>query len=364
MKNTLERTLVDTLEYLMSLVREGIQPEEARARLRLLQKQHSDTEMDLLWEEEVYDQSIHYDTLLHLGGEGTVSLSFCPDRALPWPLRGVHRWSEKDLVRVNNTVLTMEQAIACLDFIWDELPIVNRLVDMCLIREVLEKDPIELSDAELQLAMNSFRRKHKLYKAEDTYQWLERHGMTHEKLEDLVANEAVVAKLRDRVTVDRAADYFVAHRIDFDTAFITQIQFSDEESAHQAWEQIRSGEVDFYEAAQHRFLEAAERREHPSGDVFAVIQRGQAKLELAMAVFAAEPGEVLEPVRTEKGYAIVRVLSFASARLDEQTLSAIKKILFEEWLAERRQAAKIEWYWGNAGRTAPAPTGTELAPCV
>src|SRR3712207_3109767 len=106
MNNTLERALVDTLEYLMSLVQEGIQPEEARARLRLLQKQHSNMEMDLLWEEEVYDQSVHYDTLLHLGGEGTVSLSFCPDRALPWPMRGVHRWSEKDLVRVNNTVLT------------------------------------------------------------------------------------------------------------------------------------------------------------------------------------------------------------------------------------------------------------------
>jgi parvulin-like peptidyl-prolyl isomerase len=106
--------------------------------------------------------------------------------------------------------------------------------------------------------------------------------------------------------------------------------------------------------AQHRFLEAAERREHQSGDVFALIQRGQAKLELAMAVFAAEPGEVLEPMRTDKGYAVVRVLSFAPARLDEQTLSTIKKILFEEWLAEQRQAARLEWYWGNAGRTEPS----------
>lgn len=349
--NTLEQTLADTLEYLMSLVREDIRPEEAQARFCLLQKQYPETGMDLLWEEEAYDQSVHYDTLLHLSKEGTVSLSFCPARALPWPMRGVHRWSEKDLVRVNNTVLTVAEAIARLDFIWDELLIINRLVDMCLIREAIEKEPIELSDAELQLAMDSFRRAHKLYKAEDTYRWLERHGMTHEKFEHLVAKEAVVAKLHDRVTVDRAADYFAAHRIDFDTASIAQIQYSDEESAHQAWEQIRSGEVNFYEAAQHRFLEAAERREHPSGDVFALIQRGQAKLELAMAVFAAEPGEVLEPVRTEKGYAIVRVLSFAPARLDEQTLSAIKKILFEEWLADKRQAARIEWYWGNAGRT-------------
>jgi putative peptide maturation system protein len=351
MNNTLEQTLANTLEYLRLLVREGTRPEEALADFRFLQKQHPDIGMDLLWEEEAYDQSVHYDTLLHLGGEGTISLSFCPDRALPWPMRGVHRWSERDLVRVNNNVLTMGEAIACLDLIWDELPIIKHLLDMCLIREVLEKDPIELSDAELQVAMNTFRKARKLYKAEDTYHWLERHGMTHEKLEGLVANEAIVAKLRDKVTVEQVADYFAVHKIDFDTAYIAQIQFSDTESAHQVWEQIRSGEVDFYKASQHRFLEAVERREHPSGDVFAKIQRGQAKPELAMAVFAAEPGEVLEPVRTEKGYAIVRVLSFAPAHLDEQTLTAIKKILFEEWLGERRETARIEWFWGNASQT-------------
>jgi len=354
MNNTLERTLIDALEYLMSLVQEGTQPEEARARLHLLQKQHPDAKMDLVWEEEGYDQSVHYDTLLHLGKEGTVSLSFCPDRALPWPMRGVHRWSDKYLVRVNKTVLTVDQAIACLDFIWDEVPIVNRLVDMCLIREALEKDPIDLSDAELQLAMDTFRKARKLYKAEDTYRWLQQHGMTHEKLEYFVANEAMIAKLRDRVTVNRVTDYFEEHQADFDTAYIARFHVSDEESALQTWEQIYSGGLDFYEAAQRCFLAAVERREHPSGDIFAVIKRGQVIPELGMAIFAAQSGEVLSPVRTEQGYAIVRVLSFAPARLEEQTVTAIKKILFEEWLAQQRQAARIEWYWGNAGRTSQA----------
>jgi putative peptide maturation system protein len=349
MNNTLGQTLGNTLEYLMSLVREGIQPEEARTRLYQLQQQHPDTQMDLLWEEEVYDQSFHYDTLLHLGKEGTVSLSFCPDRALPWPMRGVQRWSERDLVRVNNTILKVGEAIACLNFIWGKMSIINQLLDICLIRETLEKNPIELSDTELQVAMDTFRRARKLHKAEDTYRWLERHGMTHEKLEELVAKEAMVGKLRDRITVGRVTAYFEEYQADFDTAYIARFQFGDEESAYQTWEQIRSGEVDFYEAAQCRFLAAVQRREHPSGDIFAVIKRGQAIPELGMAVFAAQPGEVLSPVQIEQGYAIVRVLSFAPARLDEQTVTAIKKILFEEWLAQQRQAARIEWYWGNAG---------------
>ena len=63
--------------------------------------------------------------------------------------------------------------MACLDFIWDEAPIIERLVNMCLIQEELEREPIDLTDAELQEAMNKFRSAKKLFKAEDTLRWLE-----------------------------------------------------------------------------------------------------------------------------------------------------------------------------------------------
>jgi putative peptide maturation system protein len=349
MHNKLQQALTDTLNYLMVLVRDGIRSQEAQARLRLVQQQHPDTDIDLLWEEETYDHSVHYDALLHLPGQGTVSLSFCPERALPWPMRGVHRWSEKDLVRVNTTVLEVEQAIACLDFIWDEARIINRLINVCLIREALAKDPLELSNPELQQAMDAFRRAHKLYTAEDTYQWMARHGMTHEQLEHLVTDEATVAKLRDRVTAGRVEAYFEEHRADFDTAYIARFAFSDEASAHRTCEQIRFGELDFYEAAQRYFVAAA--LSHPSRDLFTVVQRGHVSPDLATAIFTATPGEVVGPVHTEDGYAIVRVLSRTPTCLNEPTRSAIKRILFEQWLADLRETATIEWYWGNAGRT-------------
>jgi putative peptide maturation system protein len=353
MNDNLQQATTDTLDYLRVLVRDGIRPTEARARLRLIQQKHPDTDMDLLWEEEAYDQSVHYDALLHLPGQGTVSLSFCPDRALPWPMRGVHRWSERDLVRVNNTVLQVAQAMACLDFIWDEAPITHRLINVCLIQEELAKNPIDLSDAELQQAMDAFRQVRKLYTAEDTYWWMARRGMTHDQLERLVADEAMVAKLRDRVTAGLVEAYFEEHRVDFDTADIARFACSDEASARHTCEQIRCGELDFYEAAQRCFM-AAERSKHPSHALFAVVQRGHVSPALATAIFTATPGAVVGPVHTEEGYAIVRVLSYTPTRLNEPTRGAIKRILFEQWLAERREAATIEWYWGNAGRTSQA----------
>jgi hypothetical protein len=149
-------------------------------------------------------------------------------------------------------------------------------------------------------------------------------------------------------------DYFEEHRADFDTAYIARIEFSDEESAHRTYEQIRIGGVDFYEAAQRCFLASAERLEL-SSELFSVVQRRQMPPEQAQAIFAATPGEVMGPVHTGGGYAIIRILSLAPARLGERMRTTIKTILFEEWLAERRQAATIKWYWGNASRTSQVP---------
>jgi putative peptide maturation system protein len=350
MSATLQQTVSDTLDYLMTLIREGVRPQEAKARLRLLQKRHPDTGMNLVWEEEAYDGSVHYDALLRLSEGATVSLSFCPERALPWPLRGAHRWSETELARVNDTVLRVEQAIACLDFIWNEAPIINRLINVCLIQEEFERDPIELTDADLQFGMDGFRRAHQLYSAEDTYFWMRRRGMTHEQLERLVADNLAVARLRDRVAEGRVESYFEGHRADFDTAHIARIEFSDEESARRIHRKILAGEVDFYEAAESHFLTAAGRPETTDRSLFAAIRRSEASEELGAAIFDATRGEVVGPARVADGYAIARVLSLTPARLDEATRAAIKEILFDEWLAERRQSARIEWFWGNSER--------------
>jgi hypothetical protein len=45
------------------------------------------------------------------------------------------------------------------------------------------------------------------------------------------------------------------------------------------------------------------------------------------------------------------LLAIVPAELDGRTRAASKTILFEDWLAERRRAARIEWCWGSASKT-------------
>jgi putative peptide maturation system protein len=354
MNQTLERALIDSLDCLVELGQEGAQPEEARRRLRLLQAEHSDIKMGLLWEEQPYDRSVHYDMLLHPPTHGTISLSFCPDRGLPWPLRGVHRSSEMDLVRVNKTILRVDQAIACLDFMWEDARAMKRLVDVCLVQEALDEDPIELTEPELQLAMDRFRRAHKLYRAADTFRWMQERGMTQEQLERRVRDEAIIAKLREKATAPRVEDYFESHRADFDTAAVARIVCTDEGDARRAYEEVRRGALTFYGAAQDCFLTEIGRSAHRSEEVFTVLKRREVPPEVGSVVFAASPGDLIGPLCSGHTYTILHILSVAPARLDTRTRSEIQKILFDNWIKDRREAAVIEWLWGNTRQTSLA----------
>jgi putative peptide maturation system protein len=351
MNESLRVAVTEVLDYLLALQHEGVRPREARARLQSVRGRHPDLGIDLLAEEQAFDQSVHYDALLRCAGEGTVSLSYCPERAIPWPLRGVHRWNDRDLVRVNANVLPVDTAMACLDFIWDEAPVIERLVNLCVIQEELEREPIELSDAELQEAMDEFRSAKKLFKADDTLLWLERHGMSQEKLERYVSENAMVPKLRERIAAGRVDEYFAQHARDFDTVWIARLEVADESQAREFAEQIRAGKLDFFAAAERCFVGAAKRGERPETALFAVIERREAEPTLREQLFAATPGQLVGPVPVENGQALLRILKIVPASLDDSIRAAIKKILFEDWLAERRKAARIEWSWGNASKT-------------
>src|SRR5580704_8606269 len=83
--------LSDGLAWLIGMWRERTPPDRARRRLAELQAAHRELDIDLVWEREDYSDSVHYDLLIRASEQGTVSLSFCPDEAVPWPLRNAFR---------------------------------------------------------------------------------------------------------------------------------------------------------------------------------------------------------------------------------------------------------------------------------
>jgi putative peptide maturation system protein len=364
--------LSDALLYLRQLQAEGVEPAAAVAGISALSDRHPDTAVDLVWLEEPYDRSVHYDALIHLPGDGTVSLSFAREGFLPWPLRGVQRWHDRDLARVNDVVLTIEHAIAQLDFIWDEAPIVRRLVDMCLIQETLQREPIDVDDVDLQQAMDAFRRAHRLFTAEATHRWLGDKGLSPEKLERLLRDHAMLRKLQTRIAAGRVESYFLEHRDDLGEVAVLRLDFPNQDHARAALGAARGGAA-FESVARCAIAEALARGE-PAPLLESVVLRRRdigplptaergacpdtlgaifaATLVEESDPFAVQAGDVIGPVVSERGAALLQVVATRPACLDARTRASIVHLLFEAWLAERRRTARIEWYWGNASKVA------------
>ena len=93
MREEMRRTAGAVLDWLVALAAEDIRPPEALARVHRLADEHPEARIDLVWEEQAYDRSVHYDALVRVPG-GTVSLSWCPARAAIKQLL-MDRWLEE-----------------------------------------------------------------------------------------------------------------------------------------------------------------------------------------------------------------------------------------------------------------------------
>ncbi len=342
--NTVLAAIADELR---ALAEARATPPDALARMRALAARH-DARIELVYERDAAGDAYHFDALLEEAA-GTITVRFCPDRGQPFLLRGAERLSDRDLVRVGGETLTVADAIAQLDFIWRDRPIMKRLIDACLVQAALRADPVELTDERVQAALDRIRLANGLHGAAETLAWMAERGLTHARLEAHAAEQAAILGLRDRIAgAAEVAAHFTAHRADYDVATLARIALPDTPAGRAVAEQIQADRLELGPA-----LAAAVRagfapeREAP---VIARVRRrelaGEAR-ELAFDPAARGPRVLRERGRV----VVIHVIAIDAATLDDATAERVAADLFEAWLAERRAAATIEWGWGSVEQT-------------
>jgi putative peptide maturation system protein len=344
MLETHQSVLTDVLSCLEGISKERMAPSHAHGRMSALRSRHPSASIELIWDEQAFDRSRHYDALVRPPGfEGTVSLSVCHDDALPWPLRGLQPWRDSELLRVNGTVMPVEIAIRHLDLLWQSKPLMQRLIDSCIVEAELERRQIEVTDAELQTAVNDLRRRRGLLTAADTHAWLAESGMSMQGLTDLAGRLARAAKLRELIVGEDVEYCLEAHRSDFDTINTRVLQTPDARIARQSADAVRDGSRSFLHAAEDAvFADASGRTQF----FYRKEQRHRLAARLNEASSSFNAGELVGPVEEGDERLVINVVSVEPADRNPHLRSAVVTRLFDEWLREQRQKARIEWFWG------------------
>lgn len=347
MHETTQNVLLEVASFLDDVSGHETPPDAACAGLAMLRERHADTSIELVWEDQAFDGSYHYDALIHPPSGGTVSLSVCRAGALPWALRGLQRWRESDLLSVNGTVLSVGSAIAQLELLWEQGPLMRRLIDSCIVESELRRRAIEVTPREVQCALDGVRRGRGLRSAADMRAWMQDSGTTMQHLEDLATRLARALKLREILIGDAAVDECLArHPEQFDTLRVAVARVDGAAQAHRIATQAAASPQSFLQLVQETFVNDAANRTQLS---FREDLRYRLIAELGAQPEAA--ATLWGPVAGPAGFTLMSVLSQRAALHDDSARHAARAKLFDEWSTTQRRAARVDWFWGDARRT-------------
>jgi putative peptide maturation system protein len=305
----------------------------AREEVSRFRERHPGHRVDLLVDQAPGSPWVEYDLLVDDGADGTVALSWRGDGGVPWSVRYTEHWAANLVVTVNDSHLSVQDALLFLKFWGEEQPaLLDELVEQQLLSLAIDRDPPDVTEEELQLEADSFRHRHGLESAQATTRWLAEVGLSEERFSFFLEGTIQRRKLVERVTGERCELWFEQHRRDYDSLRLVRAEMAAEDEAARLAAAARGGGKGLLRAMEE------------SGSDRAVLESRLAH-EVPAEVAGAEPGSVVGPVNTGSGYQLWEVLGRRPAVLDPPTRAVIQTRLFRDWLTERRAEARVRWHW-------------------
>ncbi len=207
-----------------------------------------------------------------------------------------------------------------------------------IIIEEAKKQGLNIELEELQKAADNLRLSNKLLKAEDTWTWLQKHHLSLDDFEEIANINLISGKLANHLFADKVEAYFYAHQMDYTGAVTYEVILDDEDLALELFYALQEGEISFQEIAR-QYIQNPELRR--AGGYQGIRPRTDFRPEIAAAVFAATPPQILKPIITPRGAHIIVVEEIVKPQLDEPLRLQIMGEFFNTWLKQQLTTVEI-----------------------
>jgi parvulin-like peptidyl-prolyl isomerase len=197
---------------------------------------------------------------------------------------------------------------------------------------------ITVTPEELQQEGDKLRVAKKLVKAQDTWTWLKKHHLSLDDFEELAHNNILSQKLAHHLFANKVEQFFYEHQLDYIAAATYEVILEDRDLALELFYALQEGEITFQEIAR-QYIQQPELRR--AGGYQGTRRRSDFRPDIAAAVFAASPPEILKPIVTPKGVHLIWVEEIIQPKLDEELRCAIQQQLFSGWLQQQFETLEI-----------------------
>jgi parvulin-like peptidyl-prolyl isomerase len=216
--------------------------------------------------------------------------------------------------------------------------IVEGIVTHKIIASAADEAGIKVETEELQEAADRFRSMYALQSSDETWAWLQKHGLSLDDFEELIYNNVISGKLAQHLFADKVEPFFVEHQLDYAGVVMYEVVLDDEDLAMELFYGIQEGEMSFYEVA-HQYIQDMELRR--KGGYRGILRRKELKSEISAAVFAAKPPQILKPIVTSSGVHLILVEETILPELNNKLRYQILSDLFAGWLKQQIEQFKV-----------------------
>lgn len=207
-----------------------------------------------------------------------------------------------------------------------------------IILETAKAEGITVEPEDLQQAADSLRLTHKLQQTEATWAWLQQHHLSLEEFEAIARSNVITSKLVKHLFSEQIESFFWEHHLEYTKAVLYEILLNDEDLIQELYYALQEGEVNFHEIAHQHIQDLDLRR---LGGYRGLVSRHELRPEIAAAVYAATPPQVLLPITSPLGTHLILVEQIIHPKLDETTRGSILSYLSTEWLKQQIQQIQI-----------------------
>lgn len=246
-----------------------------------------------------------------------------------------------DLVKIDDEVITSEDFVKLMKFAgrFDEL--MEDIVKDKLTVHAARKQGVTITPEEIQERADQLRRVRGLHRAVDMNRYLDATGFSLDDFESFIVEMLLHEKISKSISSEEAVeDYFSLNSPKFDSIEVSHIVLDSEGKAREIMAILEDDMDSFGELAREHSI--SDTRE--DGGYIGKVLRGSLQSEVEAKVFNASEGDLLGPFASDDGsiYEIFTINAKTSSTLDDGTADEVRRLIREEWLAERAREHVIE----------------------
>lgn len=216
-----------------------------------------------------------------------------------------------------------------------------------LLLELASRQNLDISIAELEQQVQSFRERQQLDNPDSFQEWLSSNGLTYGAFHNLVTDDLKVEKLKAQISEEPTSTYFNEHQDALTQVKLTYIVFTEQALADEVRQRIDQGKASFDDVASECLNQAFLKHSNQVALKQETLRRGQIRQELQSAIADMPVGQAVGPVGVDGQWWLLKVDEILEAKLEGALKQQLETDFFKRWLTERMQQAPVQLA-GNA----------------